>query len=123
MKAVPSSLKRAKPRMNTGLDATGRRLEDRFSSRAMFWAIYSSNLPRLGDLPKNSEGFTPGLHFQVNTLDETSLIQVNVGTNYTIGPRASELARRKQPISTTKKRMFFEIYYSPYFFMRWRKER
>ncbi len=37
MKAVLSSLKRAKPPMNTGLDCIRRRLEDRFSSRSMFW--------------------------------------------------------------------------------------
>jgi len=41
VKAVPSLLKRAKPRMNTGLDATGRRLEDRFSSRAIFWDVWA----------------------------------------------------------------------------------
>ena len=102
MKAVPSLLKRAKPRMNRGLDATGRRLEDRFSSRPVFWGVWASDLPSQADFPKKFMGLTPGLRVQVNTLDETSRIQLNVGTNYTIGPRASELPRLKRPISTAK---------------------
>ena len=35
---------------------------------------------------------------------------MNVGTNYTIGPRSSELLRRKQPIFHNKNRMVFQIY-------------
>ena len=54
-----------------------------------------------GDLPKKIIGFYIPITFQVNTLDETSRIQLNVGTNYTISPRASELPRGKRPISTT----------------------
>jgi len=51
-------------------------------------------------------GFYTLVTFQVNTLDETSQIQMNVGTNYTIGPRSSELTTRKQLISTTKTTYF-----------------
>jgi hypothetical protein len=58
--------------------------------------IHRPDLPRQVYFPRKLRGFTSGLHVQVNTLDETSRIQVNVGTNYTIGPRASELPRQEQ---------------------------
>jgi hypothetical protein len=89
------SLKQAKPRMNTGLDGVGRGLEDRFSSRAGALESPSSHFSRTSGQSKKFGGLTPRLHFQVNTLDETSLIQLNVGTNYTIGPSTPPLYARK----------------------------
>ena len=41
-------------------------------------------------LAKKREGFTSELHFQVNTLDESSQIRYILGTNYTIGPSVAE---------------------------------
>ena len=61
-------------------------------------------------LVKKRDGLTSELHFQVNTLVETSLIRYNLGTNYTIGPSVAGLNGVKELISTTKVGDFTEFF-------------
>jgi hypothetical protein len=64
VKAVLSSLKRAEPRVNTGVDYTRGRLEDRFSSRAMLWESAALTFSNAATHRKKSEGLHSGYIFR-----------------------------------------------------------
>jgi hypothetical protein len=73
--------------MNTGSGKTSKVTGRSFPQSRVTLVLPSPDLSNHKGPAKKFRGFTPRLHFQVNTLDETSRIQQNAGTNYTICPR------------------------------------